>query len=105
MGDFSKKNISGKLKYKLNFLKKRNILKIIFLGGLGEIGKNMIVFEYKDEIIVIDCGLVFLDEDFYGIDIVIFDVIYLINNKDKVKGFFIIYGYEDYIGGLFYVLK
>lgn len=60
-------------------------LKIIPLGGLGEIGKNMTAFECDNEIIVIDCGLAFPDEDLYGIDIVIPDVAYLIKNKDKVK--------------------
>lgn len=85
--------------------KKINKIKVIFLGGLGEIGKNFIVFEYENEIIVIDCGMLFLDEEFLGIDLIIFDIIYLIKNREKIKGFFIIYGYEDYIGGLFYVLK
>lgn len=80
-------------------------IKIIPLGGVNEIGKNLTVVEYKDEIIVIDCGLRFPDEEMFGIDIVIPDVSYLIKNSEKVKGIFLTHGHEDHIGALAYVLK
>ena len=84
---------------------KKSSLKIIPLGGLHEIGKNITVFEYEDEMIVVDCGLSFPEEDMLGIDLVIPDVTYLKENLDKVKGFVITHGHEDHIGAIPYVLK
>ncbi len=86
-------------------LKKNNKLKVIPLGGLGEIGKNITVFEYGEDILVVDCGIAFPDEDMYGIDVVIPDITYMKNNKDKIKGFVITHGHEDHIGALPYVLR
>ena len=80
-------------------------LKIIPLGGLEQIGMNITAFEYEDSIVVVDCGLSFPADDMLGIDLVIPDITYLLDNKDKVKGFVFTHGHEDHIGALPYILK
>jgi len=84
---------------------KKSKLKIIPLGGLGEIGKNITVFEYNENIIVIDCGLAFPEDEMLGIDLVIPDITYLKKNAEKIKGMILTHGHEDHIGALPYFLK
>lgn len=86
-------------------MSKKQKLKIIPLGGIDEIGKNMTVIEYGNEIMIIDCGMAFPGEDMLGIDLVIPDMTYLEKNKDKIKAILLTHGHEDHIGGLPYALK
>ncbi|OFI05425.1 ribonuclease J 1 [Clostridium acetireducens DSM 10703] len=85
--------------------KEKDKIKIIPLGGINEIGKNLTVIEYKNDIIIIDCGLKFPDEEMLGIDVVIPDITYLKKNVERIKGIFLTHGHEDHIGALPYVLK
>lgn len=80
-------------------------VKVIPLGGLGTIGKNITVIEYKNDIVVIDCGMGFPDEQMYGVDLIIPDITYLLENKERVKGIFFTHGHEDHIGAVPYILK
>ena len=80
-------------------------LKIIPLGGLGEVGKNMTVVEFGNDLIIIDCGMGFPDEDMYGIDVVLPDITYLRNNASRIRGMIITHGHEDHIGAVPYVLQ
>ena len=86
-------------------MNKNGTLKIVPLGGWGEVGKNLTVMEYNNDIIVIDCGLSFPEEEMLGIDVVIPDMTYLIRNKKRIKGLVITHGHEDHIGGIPYLLK
>ena len=80
-------------------------LRIIPLGGLHEIGKNITLYEYGNDMLLVDCGMSFPDEDLPGVDIVLPDFSYLVKNKDKIRGMVVSHGHEDHIGGIPYLLK
>lgn len=101
-----KTELNGKKTYsKINTPQKKHPVKISFLGGLNEVGKNMTVYEYQNSMIIVDCGLAFPESDQLGVDAVIPDFSYVEKNADKIKGIVITHGHEDHIGALVYLLK
>ena len=101
----SKKNFGANSKKKQTKKKPVKSVKIGFLGGLNEIGKNITVYEFENDIVIVDCGLAFPEADMLGVDLVIPDFTYLEENREKIKGIVITHGHEDHIGALAYLLQ
>lgn len=99
------KKAEAPIAIKEDFSFKKENLKIIPLGGIEEIGKNITVFEYGNDIVLVDCGVAFPEDDMLGIDLVIPDFSYLIKNQDKIRGLVVTHGHEDHIGSIAYLLK